>query len=89
MQIVADSKNVLREIYSLLDDNSYSLVVSVSMNDISKKLNISEKRLNLCIHYLIESGYLRGDFSYNRNENATKEITILPSTINKIEHTSL
>ena len=89
MQIVADSKVVLQEIYNLLDDDSYSLVVHIPMDSIAEKLKMSKKHLNLCIHYLIECGYLKGDFCYNNSENSSKEVFILPSTINKCEHGTL
>ena len=89
MQIVLDSKRVLEAIYELLSDDSYALVVQVPMKTMSESLNMSPKHLTLCIHYLIECGYLKGDFAYNSNELATKDVTITPSTINKLENASI
>lgn len=42
---------------------------------------MTREHLNLCIHYLIEAGYIKGDFAFNGDENATKEVTILPTAI--------
>ena len=89
MQIVADSKIVLQKVYELLDNESYTLVVRIPMDEMAEKLNMSKKHLNLCIHYLIECGYLKGDFCYNNNENSTKEVFVLPLAINKCEHATL
>lgn len=89
MQIVANSKVVLQEIYQLLDNDSYTLVVQIPMDTVADKLKISKEHLNLCVHYLIECGYLKGDFAFNRNNNSTKEVTVLPSAIDKCEHASL
>ena len=89
MQIVADSKIVLKEIYNLLQEDSYTLVVHIHMESVATKLNISTKHLNLCIHYLIECGYLKGDFPYNNSKDAIKDVFVLPSAINKIECASI
>ena len=89
MQIVADSKVILQEIYKLLDNDSHSLVVHIPMDNTAEKLNMSKEHLNLCIHYLIECGYLKGDFCYNNSENSTKEVFVLPLAINKIENASI
>lgn len=89
MQIVTDSRKVLKEIYNLLNNKSYTLVVNISMNNTAEKLNMSKEHLNLCIHYLIECGYLKGDFIFNRNENSFKEVFVLPPAINMIEDDSL
>lgn len=61
MQIVLDSRRVLEEIYGLLNNDSYTLMVNVHMDSTAKKLNMSKEHLNLCIHYLIECGYLKCD----------------------------
>ena len=89
MQIVANSQKVLQEIYGLLDANSSTLVVRIPMDSTAEKLKTSKENLNLCIHYLIECGYLKGDFAFNSSENSTKEVTILPPTISKCEHAVL
>lgn len=89
MQIVADSGLVLQEIYNLLNEDSYTLVIKIPMNDTAKKLNMSMKHLNLCIHYLTECGYLKGDYCYHDSEKAIKEVFILPSAIDKIESLSI
>ena len=36
-------------------------MVNVHMDSTAKKLNMSKEHLNLCIHYLIECGYLKCD----------------------------
>lgn len=89
MQIVSDSNRVLQEVYNLLNEDSYTLVIKIPMNDTAKKLNMSMKHLNLCIHYLIECGYLKGDFCYSDNEKDNKEVFILPAAIDKIESVSI
>lgn len=89
MQIVSDSKKVLSEIYGLLDDNSYTLVIKVPMDEIAKKLNMSKEHLNLCIHYLILGEYVTGDFVFNPQENSTKEIIFTAKGIEKVENSTL
>ncbi len=89
MDIIMTSKRVLQEVYALLTEKSCALYVSIPMDDMAEKLHISTETLNLCIHYLIESGYLKGDFTYNRNSGATKQVLITPLAINKIENTTL
>lgn len=89
MQIISDSKRVLREIYDLLNDNSYSLVINVPMDEISKKLNMSKKYLNLCIHYLILGEYVTGDFVFNHQEDSSKEIILTAKGIEKVENSTL
>lgn len=73
----------------MLNDKSYTLVVEVPMDSTAKKLNMSNEHLNLCIHYLIESGYLKGDFVFDTNKDSIKEVFILPPTINKCENALL
>ena len=46
---------------------------------------MTRQHLNLSIHYLIEAGYIKGDYCYNNSENATKEVTILSPTIIAVE----
>lgn len=89
MQIVSDSKKVLNEIYGLLDDNSYTLVIKVPMDTVAKKLNMSKEHLNLCIHYLILSEYMTGDFVFNPQENSSKEIIFTAKGIEKVENSTL
>lgn len=89
MQIVTDSKKVLQEIYKLLNEDSHSLVVNVSIDSIAEKLNMSKQHLNLCIHYLIESNYLRGDFCFDNSKNSNKEIYVLPLAVNHCENSNL
>ena len=89
MQIVSDSKKVLSEIYGLLDDNSYTLVIKVPMDEVAKKLNMSKEHLNLCIHYLILGEYVTGDFVFNPQENSTKEIIFTAKGIEKVENSTL
>lgn len=89
MQIVSDSKRVLREIYDLLDDNSYTLVINVPMDETSKKLNMSKEYLNLCIHYLILGEYVTGDFIFVHQKNSSKEIIFTAKGIEKVENSTL
>lgn len=89
MKIVMDSQIVLEEIYKLLTDTSYTLFVEIPMDDMAKKLNMSKEYLNLCIHYLIECGFLKGDFAFDKNEKSTKKVIILPQAIDKCERNSL
>lgn len=81
MSIITDSKNVLTGIYNLLNEDSYCLVVKITCKEFAEKYNMTREHLNLCIHYLIEAGYIKGDFAFNGDENATKEVTILPAAI--------
>lgn len=81
MNIINDSKRVLSGIYDLLNEGSYCLVVKIPYNDFAEKYNMTRQHLNLCIHYLIEAGYIKGDFIFNDNEDATKKVTVLPNTI--------
>lgn len=89
MNIIMDSKRILIGIYNLLNDNSYCLVVKISYKEFSDKYNMTRQHLNLCIHYLIESGYIKGDYCFNDSEDVTKEVTILPSAIMIVENTRL
>ena len=89
MQIVSDSKKVLSEIYGLLDDNSYMLVIKVPMHEMAKKLNMSKELLNLCIHYLILGEYVTEDFVFNPQENSSKEIIFTAKGIEKVENSTL
>lgn len=59
------------------------------MGKMAEELNISKKHLNLCIHYLIVSGYITGDFTYNPQENSSKEIIFTAKGIEKIENAVL
>ncbi len=86
MKIIDDSKKVLKEIYQLLDINSSTLNVNIPINTISEKLDMSLQHVNLCIHYLIESGYLRGDYRFDTRQDATKSIFILPRAIYECEN---
>lgn len=81
MNVITDSKKILTGIYNLLNENSHCLVVKITYKEFSEKYNMTREHLNLCIHYLIEAGYIKGDFVFNENENATKEVTILPTAI--------
>lgn len=89
MNIVLDSKRVLNAIYNLLTDSSFTLVVKIPLDSMATDLNISRERLNLCIHYLIVSGYITGDFTYYNQPDATKEVIFTALGINKVENTTL
>lgn len=89
MKIVSDSKKVLRALYNLLNENSYELTVEVHTNDMAANLNITRQHLNLCIHYLISSGYIEGSYLYDYNENSVMKYTLTAFAINKIENDSL
>ena len=67
-------------IYNLLNEDSYCLVVNINCKEFAEKYNMTIEHLNLCIHYLIEAGYIKGDFCFNR-DNMTKEVTILPRAV--------
>ena len=86
MNIVLDSRRVLRAIYELLDETSYTLAVNIYMEDFAEKINMSKEHLNLCIHYLIDSGYLNGNFAFCTNTDAPKKLFLTPLAINKIEN---
>lgn len=81
MNIINDSKKILSGIYGLLNEDSYCLVVKIPYNDFAEKYNMTRQHLNLCIHYLIEAGYIKGDFVFNNNKDAIKEVTVLPNAI--------
>lgn len=85
MNIITDSKKVLTGIYNLMNEDSYCLVVKIPYKEFTEKYNMTREHLNLCIHYLIEAGYIKGDFIFNKDENVTKEVTILPSGIRIVE----
>lgn len=89
MQIILDSRRVLEVIYELLNDESYTLKVQIPMKTMSESLNMSQEHLNLCIHLLIEAGYIKGDFVYNSDKLATKDVIITPLAISKIEKASI
>lgn len=87
MNIITDSKRVLEGIYGLLNEDSYCLVVRIPYAEFAERYNITRQHLNLCIHYLIEAGYIKGDYCYNNIDNVTKEVTILPPAIMIAENT--
>lgn len=89
MQIVSDSKKVLSEIYNLLDDNSYALVIEVNIDSLAEKLKMSNKYLNLCIHYLVLGEYITGDIAFNHQKGATKKLTLTAKGIEKVENSTL
>lgn len=89
MNIVLDSRKVLQAIYDLIDNESYSLVVKIDVGKMAEKVNMSRQHLNLCIHYLITSGYITGDFAYNPQENSSKEVIFTAKGIEKIENVIL
>lgn len=89
MNIVLDSRKVLQAIYALIDNESYSLVVKIDVGKMAEKVNMSRQHLNLCIHYLIASGYITGDFAYNHQENSSKEVIFTAKGIEKIENVIL
>ena len=86
MQIVLESKRVLEALYKLLTEDSYCLTVKLSMKQFAEKLNISNKHLNLCLHYLVSAGYITCDVAFNSQENAEKDITFTALGINKVEN---
>lgn len=81
MNLITDSKRILTGIYDLLTEDSYCLVVRIPYAEFIQKYNMTRQHLNLCIHYLIEAGYINGDYCFNNSEDVTKEVTILPKTI--------
>ena len=89
MNIILDSRRVLNAIYELLTESSYSLVIRFSMSEMANRLNMSKEKLNLCIHYLIVAGYVTGDFTFNNQPNATKELILTELGINKVENMTL
>lgn len=89
MNIVLDSRKVLNAIYELLDESSYTLVVKFHTSEMADKLDMSKEKLNLCIHYLIVAGYITGDYAFNNQDSATKELTLTALGINKVENAVL
>lgn len=89
MQIVFDSSKVLQVIYNKLQETSSSLYIVIGMENMAKELSMSKQHLNLCIHYLIESGYLKGDSSFSTNVDSSKKVLLTPTAINYIENTKL
>lgn len=89
MNIISDSRKVLNSIYNLLKGDSYTLVVNIWMEKMAKELHMSKQHLNLCIHYLIVSGYITGDFTYSTQENYSKEVAFTAKGIEKIENVVL
>lgn len=89
MNIVLDSRKVLNAIYKLIDNTSYTLVVDIWMDKMAEELNMSKEHLNLCIHYLILSEYITGDFRFNNQKNSTKEIILTAKGIEKVENVTL
>lgn len=89
MNIILDSRKVLKAIYQLIDDNAHSLVVSIWMDKMAEELNMSKEHLNLCIHYLILGEYITGDFCFNNQENSSKEVIFTAKGIEKVENVTL
>ena len=85
MSIAYDAQRVLLSIYKLIDEDSYTLYIKFKMSDMANSIGMSTKRLNLCIHYLIDAGYLKGDFAYNSNEESAKEVMITASGVKYAE----
>lgn len=89
MNIVLDSRRVLNALYGLITENSPTLVVEFIIDEMAASVNMSKERVNLCIHYLIVSGYITGNFTYDNQKNAKKQLTFTALGINKIENTTL
>jgi len=86
MEIVKDSKKILKSLYNLLNDNSYSLVVEISINDFASKHSMTIKYLNLCLWYLADAGYIEHDRTFSENTKS-KQITLTYKVIELIENT--
>lgn len=85
MNIVSDSKRVLLGLYQMLTDESYSLNIEFKVCDMAKEVNMSNKHLNLCIHYLVSAGYITGDIAFNNSDDAKKTLTMTALGIEKVE----
>lgn len=85
MKIVLDSNKVLVSIYNLLNENSYTLYIEFNMENLAKEVNMTKEHLNLCIHYLIDSGYIQGDYAYDKNTDIKKKVMITSMAIKEIE----
>lgn len=89
MNIVLDSRRVLNALYELITENSSTLEIEVNTDEMAVTVNMSKQHLNLCIHYLIVSGYVIGNFTYDSQKNAKKQLTFTTLGVNKIENTTL
>lgn len=89
MNIVLDSRRVLTALYELITENSSTLEIEVNTEEMSATVNMSKQHLNLCIHYLIISGFITGSFAYDNQKNAKKQLVFTALGINKIENTAL
>lgn len=85
MKIVLDSNKVLVSIYNLLNENSYALYIEFNMENLAKEVNMTKEHLNLCIHYLIDGGYIQGDYAYDKNTGIKKKVMITSMAIKEIE----
>lgn len=85
MKIVLDSNKVLVSIYNLLNENSYTLYIEFNMENLAKEVNMTKEHLNLCIHYLIDGGYIQGDYAYDKNTDIKKKVMITSMAIKEIE----
>gem|GEM_PF-5156252 len=90
MEICNDSRRVLLNLYNEVanNENSYCLVIKIKMKEFAEKLNMSYKHLNLCLWYLNDSGYIKCDAAYSREENTNNEVVLKPSAIRLIEKSS-
>lgn len=89
VNIVLDSRRVLNALYELITENSSTLEIEVNTDEVAAAVNMSKQHLNLCIHYLIVSGFITGSFTYDNQKNAKKPLTFTTLGINKIENTVL
>ena len=89
MTIVEDSRRVLKAMYNLITEDSYSLVVEFKIADICNTVNMTNEHLSLCIHYLVLGGFLTGDISYNTQDGAKKKLTFTTLGINRVENVTL
>lgn len=89
VNIVLDSRRVLNALYELITENSSTLEIEINTDEMASAVNMSKQHLNLCIHYLIASGYVTGSFTYDNQKNAKKQLTFTALGINKIENTAL
>lgn len=85
MKIVLDSNKVLVSIYNLLNENSYTLYIEFNMENLAKEVNMTKEHLNLCINYLIDGGYIQGDYAYDKNTDIKKKVMITSMAIKEIE----
>ena len=87
MKIKDLSRKVLQKLYDIIvyNENSYCFSVEFEMKGFAESLNMSKERLNLCLWYLRDLGYISGDLAYNKSDSAIKQITSTAQGIQVIE----